>query len=162
MGFRDTLDRWRDRGLALTRRLAFLPPLVTRVVLGLAFARAGLGKLQNLEGTAGYFASLGIPAPAANAALVATVEFAGGLLLLVGLATRLASTGLISTMVVALLTAERARFLSSWSPASELSPTDITAFTFLLLLLWLLVWGPGAVAVERVLRPTGGPEEPGG
>ncbi len=151
-----TFAKLKTRGLELARKAAFLPPLVTRAVLGVAFVQAGLGKFRHFERTVGYFGSLGIPVPAANAGLVATVELAGGILLLGGLLTRLASLGLISTMVVALMTAERSSFLASWSPSSGMSPTDITAFTFLLLLLWLAVHGPGAVAVERMF---GRPEE---
>ncbi len=146
-----TIESWSRQGANLARRAAFLPPLLTRTILGLAFFQAGLGKFRNLAGTADYFSSLGIPAPAANAVLVAGVELAGGLLLLAGLLTRLASLGLISTMVVALMTAERSRFLTSLNPAADLAPTDITAFTFLLLLLWLVAFGPGSVSADAFL-----------
>jgi hypothetical protein len=54
-------------------------------------------------------------------------------------------------MAVALMTADKARFLESWSTASEVSPTDISAFVFLLFLLWLALFGPGPVSLDRLL-----------
>jgi uncharacterized membrane protein YphA (DoxX/SURF4 family) len=61
------------------------------------------------------------------------------------------ATGLATTMVVALMTADKARFLESWNTASEASPTDISAFVFLLFLLWLAFLGPGPVSLDRFL-----------
>src|SRR4051794_19503935 len=87
--------------LPLASRLAFLPPLLTRLALGLIFARSGWGKLHNLERVTKFFSSLGIPAPGANAAFVGTVELVCGALLIAGLFTRFASLLLIPTMIVA-------------------------------------------------------------
>jgi putative oxidoreductase len=140
------------RVLAVLDTWAFIPPLATRIVVGLGFVQTGLGKWQHFERTAGFFASLGIPMPAANAALVATLELVGGTALVLGFLTRLFAAGLSTTMVVALLTADRHAFLSSWSPASASSPTDVASFVFLLFLLWLVFLGPGAVSVDRWLR----------
>jgi uncharacterized membrane protein YphA (DoxX/SURF4 family) len=75
----------------------------------------------------------------------------GGICLILGLLTRLMATGLASTMVVALLTADKARFVESWSTASETSPTDVSAFVFLLFMLWLALFGPGALSLDRLL-----------
>ncbi len=66
-----------SRGLhAAARRLSFLVPLATRLVIGLAFVHTGLGKWRHLGRTTDFFASLGLPLPALNAGLVATMEFA--------------------------------------------------------------------------------------
>jgi putative oxidoreductase len=100
----------------------------------------------------GFFDSLGIPFPAFNAGLVASMETVGGIMLILGLFTRFFASGLSITMVVALLTADTADFLSSWSSASESSPTDIAAFTFLLFLLWLVFYGAGKLSLDAVLR----------
>lgn len=135
------------------RRLSFLPPLVTRIVLGMAFFQAGLGKWRHLDGTTEFFAGIGIPMPGANAVFVALVEMVGGALLIPGIASRVGSFFLAATMIVALVTADRADFLASWSWSGDLAPTDITAFTFLLLLAWLLVSGPGAASADRLLGP---------
>ena len=56
---------------------------------------AGWGKLMNVGSTATYFASLGIPLPGINAVLPGAVESLGGLLLLLGLGSRLVTPVLI-------------------------------------------------------------------
>ncbi len=136
----------------ITTSLAFIAPLATRIVLGLAFFRAGTGKFHNFERTIGFFDSIGLPFPAFNAGLVASMETVGGILLIAGLFTRFFASGLAITMVVAVMTAHRADFFSSWSRASEVSPTDITAFVFLLFLTWLALYGAGGLSLDAVLR----------
>lgn len=138
-------------GLKLAAVLAFLAPLATRVVVGWAFYLTGSGKWAHFDNTVTFFTELGIPFPQANAAFVSTLELVGGICLILGLFTRLMATGLASTMVVALLTADKARFVESWSTASEVSPTDISAFVFLLFFLWLALYGPGALSLDRLL-----------
>ena len=130
---------------------AFLPPLATRVTIGLGFFHTGLGKWHNFERTVEFFASVGIPFARANAAFIATLEVVGGLLLLVGLLTRLSAALLAGSMTVALFTADRQSFIASWGSASESSPTDIASFVFLLFLLWLIVHGAGAVSLDRLV-----------
>src|SRR6266699_47280 len=95
-------------------------------------------------------ATLGLRVAAALA-FVAPLELVGGIALIVGLFTRLFAAGLASTMVVALLTADKQRFLESWSTASEISPTDISAFVFLLFFAWLALYGPGPLSLDRLL-----------
>jgi putative oxidoreductase len=136
----------------VTEKLAFIAPLATRIVLGLAFFQTGTGKFQNFERTVGFFDSLGLPFPAFNAGLVASMETVGGILLIVGLFTRFFASGLSITMVIALMTAHRGEFLTAWSSASEVSPTDITAFVFLLFLVWLVLYGAGGLSLDAVLR----------
>ena len=138
-------------GLKSAAALAFLAPLVTRVVVGWAFYLTGSGKWAHFDNTVTFFTELGIPFPEANAAFVASLELVGGICLILGLLTRLMATGLASTMVVALLTADKARFVESWSTASEISPTDISAFVFLLFFLWLALYGPGPLSLDRLL-----------
>jgi len=151
----DSFKKLARTGLRVFRSLFFLAPTATRLVLGLGFLGTGMGKWQNFENTVSFFTDLGIPAPAANAAFVATLELVGGGALLVGLLTRLFSLGLASTMVVALMTADKESFLQSWGSASAV-PTDVTAFTYLLLLTWLIVSGPGPLSLDHLLsRPLG-------
>ena len=138
-------------GLKIAAVLAFLAPLATRIVVGWAFYLTGSGKWAHFDNTVTFFTELGIPVPQANAAFVATLELVGGVCLILGLLTRLFATGLASTMVVALLTADKARFVESWSTASEISPTDISAFVFLLFFMWLALYGPGVVSLDYFL-----------
>jgi putative oxidoreductase len=140
--------------------LDFAAPLLTRIALGHAFFLTGRGKLANFDTTVEFFAAQGIPLPALNAAFVSRLEYYGGILLVAGLLTRLVSGLLAGTMVVALLT-ERQQFLESWLPATELGPTDIAPFVFLMLLLWLVLHGAGAASLDRLLSPWLRPSEEG-
>lgn len=79
--------------------------LVLRLVVGVTFLLHGLDKLGDLSGTEEFFASLNIPAPGLMAPFVALPETAGGLLLIVGLATPLVGAALALDMLVALVTA---------------------------------------------------------
>jgi putative oxidoreductase len=89
----------------LTDRLRWAGPLVLRLVIGIAFISTGWTKLHNLENITNFFKTLGIPAAHIQAPMVATIEFVGGLLLVLGLGTRLAAALLTGVMAVALLTA---------------------------------------------------------
>ena len=62
--------------------------VVGRLLLALMFIVAGFGKLTNLQGTAGYIASGGLPAPMVLAVLVGLLELVGGLALVVGYQVR--------------------------------------------------------------------------
>lgn len=141
----------RAAALRAADRLAFAAPLATRVVVGLTFMHTGWGKLHNFARTAEFFASLGIPFPTANAALVSALELVGGVALIAGLGTRLFAAALSASMAVALLTADRQAFLTSWSAASDTTPTDVASFTMLLFLLWLVFLGPGKASLDRVV-----------
>ena len=152
MNFRDTVNRVNSLTLQVTDKLGFIAPLATRIVIGLAFYQAGSGKFRHFENVIGFFQGIGIPLPALNAGLVASMEAVGGIMLILGLFTRFFASGLSITMVVALITADKADFLASWGSAAESSPTDITAFVFLLFLLWLISFGAGKLSVDALLR----------
>jgi putative oxidoreductase len=139
-------------GLKLAMVAAFVAPLLTRLVIGQAFFLTGRGKLQNPENIVAFFTSLGIPLPELNAAFVSRLEYYGGMLLIVGLGTRLVALLLSSTMVVALLTADRQDFVSALSGAGEKGLTDVTALVYLLFLIWLVLQGPGALSLDTPLR----------
>jgi putative oxidoreductase len=62
--------------------------LIGRILLALMFVTAGFGKLTGFQGTAGYIASAGLPAPELLAALTIVLELGGGLALMAGLGTR--------------------------------------------------------------------------
>jgi putative oxidoreductase len=155
----DLVRRAAALGLKVTGALAFLPPLLTRLVIGYAFYQAGQGKLANPENVVGFFTDLGIPFPAANAALVSRLECYGGLLLIVGLFTRFVAAGLGATMTVALLTADKAAFLGALQGTGEAGLTDVVPVVYGLFLLWLIVSGPGVVSLDALLgrwvRPEG-------
>jgi putative oxidoreductase len=128
-----------------------IAPLVTRIVVGQAYAITGLGKLQNIPRTTEYFAGLGIPMPEVNAVFVGCVELVGGLALILGLGTRAFAALLASTMVVALMTGDRADFLGGFAISPEKNLIDISAFAYLLFLLWLIAHGPGRLSLDALI-----------
>lgn len=139
-------------GLATAKRLSFIAPLATRITIGLGYFHTGLGKLEHFDRTVRFFASVHIPFPAQNAALVGGLELVGGCFLLAGLFTRLFAGALSSSMLVALMTADRVTFLASWGSAGDTTPTDVASFVFLLFLLWLVFFGPGPVSADRYVH----------
>jgi putative oxidoreductase len=138
-------------GLRVAGSLAFVAPLLTRLTVGYAFILTGRGKLADLETFTAFMASLGVPAATIQAPFVAGLEFVGGIALVLGLATRLFATALLGTMVVAILTADRANFLAAWLPTGEIGPLDVPPYVFFLLLSWLALYGPGPISVDQPL-----------
>ncbi|APH74703.1 DoxX family protein [Aquibium oceanicum] len=65
--------------------------LLARLLLGSLFVMAAISKLSNVDGTAGYFASLGMPLPMLVAWGSAGFELVAGLAVLVGFRTAIAS-----------------------------------------------------------------------
>ena len=78
-----------------------LPLLIGRVLLALMFVTAGYSKLTGLEGTAGYIASVGLPAPMLLAVAAGVVEVVAGVLIIVGWQARWAALALAAFTVVA-------------------------------------------------------------
>jgi putative oxidoreductase len=149
-------------GLAAAATFAFLPALLTRLLMGEAFFLTGRGKLEHFDNTVQFFTTLGIPMPELNAAFVSRLEFYGGIALLLGLATRLVAAGLASTMVVALLTADKQSFLEALRLSGEQTPTDIVPVVYLLFLIWLVIGGPGALSLDRLIARWWRKEQPAG
>jgi len=139
-------------GLRFTSALQLLAPLLTRLVIGYAFYQAGGGKLANMERTVGFFTDLGIPFPAANAAFIARLEFYGGMLLIVGLGTRIVAALLGSTMAVALMTADKESFLNALRGVGDDGLTDVVPVVYGLFLLWLILFGPGLASLDALVR----------
>jgi putative oxidoreductase len=139
-------------GLKLAALLAFVAPLLTRLVIGQAFFLTGRGKLQNFDNVVTFFTSLNIPMPELNAAFVSRLEYYGGMLLIVGLGTRIVAGLLSSTMLVALLTADNQDFVNALTGVGEKGLTDVTPFVYLLFLVWLVLQGPGLLSLDALVR----------
>jgi putative oxidoreductase len=85
-------------GVSGTSGSASAAILVGRILLSIMFILAGFSKLTAISATAGWFGSIGLPAPAATAVVVGLVELVGGLAIAVGYQTRIAA------IVIALFT----------------------------------------------------------
>jgi putative oxidoreductase len=123
--------------------------LTLRLYWGWAFFETGKGKLMNLGATSEFFASLGIPLPALNAAVAGSVECFGGLLLLIGLASRLTALPLMFTMIVAYLTADLAVVRNIFADPEAF--VTAAPFLFLLAATVVFVFGPGAFSIDRLI-----------
>src|ERR1700757_549098 len=108
--------------------------LAVRVYWGWQLSQNGWGKLHNLTHVTEFFASLGLPAPGATATFVATFEFVGGILLAVGLLSRIVALGLVIDMTTAYITADREAFSSFFSDPSKFAAADPFVFLFIGLL----------------------------
>jgi putative oxidoreductase len=126
--------------------------LAIRLYWGFQFAQTGWGKLHNLERVTGFFVSLGIPFPHANAIFVAALEVGGGILLILGLGSRLMALLLAGDMVVAYLTADRAALLAFFSDPPKFFGAD--PFTFLFASLLILILGPGRASIDALIART--------
>ncbi len=113
-----------------------------RLYWGWSFAQTGWGKLMNLERTAGYFDSLGIPLPQLNAFAAGATELAGGALLALGLFARPAALPLTFTLLVAYATAHREELTQIFRDPEQFLGAD--PFLFLLVSVLVLAFGPGA------------------
>jgi putative oxidoreductase len=124
--------------------------LFVRLYWGYQIMQNGWGKLHNLAHVSEFFASLGLPAPGATATFVATFEFVGGILLIVGLASRLVGLMLAVDMFMAYVTADREALLSFFHDPGKFYVAD--PYTFLFAGLLILIFGPGIVALDTLLE----------
>jgi putative oxidoreductase len=147
-----TILKARALALRLLGYLDWVPGVLTRLVVGFAFYDTGSGKLNNPENTVNFFTSLGIPFPAANAAFVSRLEYYGGMLLLVGAMTRIVALMLSSTMIVALLTAERETFVGALTRSTETGLSDVAPFVLGVFMSWLVIQGAGLVSVDALIN----------
>ncbi|MGP8269907.1 MAG: DoxX family protein [Terracidiphilus sp.] len=124
--------------------------LMIRLYWGWQWMQDGWGKLTHLERVTQFFTSLSLPAPGATALFVSLVEFAGGALFIVGVATRLVSLVLFVNMTLAYLSVpdDRVNFSHILSNPSDFYGASPYTYWFAALL--ILVFGPGAFAVERL------------
>ncbi|MBA3607010.1 MAG: DoxX family protein [Chthoniobacterales bacterium] len=123
--------------------------LLIRLFWGWQFFLTGKGKLMDLSKPTQYFDSLGIPFPHAQAILVACTECFGGLLLLVGLASRLVSVPLMILLTVAYITTESEAVRSILTDPDKF--TSAAPFLFLFAVVIVFVCGPGAFSVDALL-----------
>ena len=121
-----------------------------RLYWGWQFFITGKGKLFQLEKITGFFQSLGIPFPHEQAILVGCIECGGGLLLIAGLASRLVSIPLASTMIVAYLTADLDRVKVIFSDPDKFLNAD--EFLFLFATVIILIFGPGKFSIDDGLK----------
>src|SRR3954452_14491064 len=132
---------------------AWAGPLVMRLVVGYVFMLAGWGKLNNLPQMIQNFTEWGIPFPRILTPFVSGVEFFGGILLFLGLFSRIPAAMLAVVMLVAIRSAK-------WESVDSLETLlGFEEMTYFAAFLWLAIAGPGAVSLDRLLLHATGNEE---
>ena len=147
-------------------RLQSFVLLAMRVTWGWQLFESGYGHLTHVQKTLEAFQGWGVPFPQLSVYVSGTTELVGGLLLVLGLATRLISVPLLFNFIVAFATASRGTFVQILHGPQRLEGYDAfindSAFPMLILALTLLAFGPGRVSIDyligRFLRSRGNPD----
>jgi putative oxidoreductase len=124
-----------------------------RVYFGLwpaGIALNGWGKLHNLGRVTQFFASLGLPAPGVTATFVSTFEFIAGILLAVGLFSRVAALGLVIDMLTAYITSDREALSNFFADPAKFYNAD--PFIYFAVGLLIFVFGPGKFALDYLIQ----------
>jgi putative oxidoreductase len=129
--------------------------LAVRIALGLFFAISGANKLFVPSQTQTMYQTLvaaGVLFPHLMAYFVSSVEFVGGLMLMAGFLTSLASIALMGDMTVAILTTKLAGLPKEVSPLNWLDNfLYLPEVLYILLFIWLICSGPGQFSIDHKL-----------
>jgi putative oxidoreductase len=127
-------------------------PTILRVVTGVLFILHGLPKFQDMASFVGFFESLRIPAPGIMAPFIAILEVVGGLLLVLGIASRWISLLFVIEMIVSTLLVKLPGVGIIAPPGAQTAGAEVDLM-LLAMSLAVLILGPGVPSVERnVLR----------
>ena len=123
-----------------------LARLVLRATLAGTMVAHGLRHWRSLEGTAGWFESIGFKQPRLQAQLSSVVEVGSGAAVALGLATPLAGSAVVGTMAVAYQTVHRPNgyFITKegWEYVGFISAAAVA----------LSALGAGRLSVDRLLQ----------
>jgi len=143
---------WRAYELLITVANLLQSPflLALRLYFFWQLFQTGQGKLSNIAKIIHFFRDLNIPAPTVNAYFVSSLECFGGLLLMIGLASRPLALMVAISMFVAYWTTEQealTTFLSNSDNFVKAAP-----FPYLLAALIVLAFGPGLFSIDALLK----------
>ena len=138
---------------ATARSLALL---VLRIGFGFGLWFSGYGHLTHVDQMVQRFTSWGVPLPTLSVYISGCTEAAGGVLLLLGLGTRLIALPLVFNFCVAYLTASRSKLVQllagpgRWNGLADVVSDD--AMPFLVASLIALAFGPGKVSLDYLIQ----------
>ncbi|MEJ7819187.1 MAG: DoxX family protein [Rubrobacteraceae bacterium] len=132
-------------------RMAGFGLLAARVILGIIMTAHGFQKLTQMG--AGAFGEqvlggLGVPAPVLMGYVVTFVELLGGVLLIVGLLSRLSALLLTINLIVALFLVKLGVGLIASPESGAGAELDLALIAGFLVVLFA---GPGALSLDRIL-----------
>ncbi|MBI1368269.1 MAG: DoxX family membrane protein [Planctomycetes bacterium] len=123
---------------------ASLGALFMRYMLGFIFVYHGFGKVMDIQPMIDGLTAMQIPMPTVSAWLAAGAEFGGGILLAIGLLTRLATIPMMFTMFVAITKVH-------WGHYDIQAGGMEFALTMFVMLLSLALIGPGRFSADALI-----------
>ena len=123
--------------------------LLVRVYWGWQLSQNGWAKMHNLPKVTEFFSSLGLPAPHATATFVSSFEFVCGILLALGLLSRIAALGLAIDMFTAYWTADHEALFAFISNPDKFQ--NAASFIYLFVGLLILIFGAGKISLDHLL-----------
>ena len=141
-GLLHLLILWPER---IAAHFLWAAPLLTRIVVGYVFMLTGYGKLTNLPQMIENFRGWGIPYPEIMTPIASGIECFGGVLVMLGLFTRIAGGALAVIMVVAVISAKWADIDSAETLFGFEEASYFVIFT------WLAISGAGAASLDQCI-----------
>jgi putative oxidoreductase len=123
--------------------------LAVRLYWGFQMMQTGWGKLHNLAKVTDFFTSLGVPLPALTTPFIVGLEFLGGILIMLGLGSRLVALLLTCDMLTAFVLGDRLALFSIFSDPDKFYAA--APYTFLVAFLIVLIFGPGRASLDALL-----------
>lgn len=121
--------------------------LAGRILLSLVFLMAGYGKLMGVAASAGYFAKLGFPMPAAMVWVAIAIELGGAILLILGWKTRWVAWLLALFTLIATFAAHRFWEVDPAQYANQMNHF-LKNLAIVGGLMFVAATGPGALSVD--------------
>lgn len=130
----------------IATKMEWAGPLLARLSIGYIFLLSGWGKLMILPTMIERFTDWGIPFPEIMTPLACGVEFVGGLLLMIGLMTRISAGALAVTMVVAIASAQ-------WENITSIEDLFwLSEFAYFVIFTWLAIAGAGKASLDYFIE----------
>ena len=156
-----TLVNWYTRLRGVAENFQSLALLVLRIGIGFGLWFSAYGHLTHVDDMVKRFTEWGVPLPRLNVYVSGVTEATGGILLVLGLATRMISIPLFFNFVVAYATASRDEFSRLFGFSHGKGPWDAwadvvndNAMPFLVASLVTFAFGAGKVSLDYLLAIT--------
>jgi putative oxidoreductase len=143
-----TVSRSRSSSVSFGRFCQSTLLLLIRIYFFWQLFKIGLAKLENIGTVIGYFTKLGIPYPEINAYVVGATECFGGILIVLGLASRLAAIPVTIAITVAYWVGDNDAVLNIWGHPDKF--VKAAPFPFFFAALIVLCFGPGWFSFDAI------------